>query len=886
MNQTKTLRKLAIFVLIFAGLLTLAACKSSDKTPYGSISDDPYLTIGDITVTEKELYDQLRMQGASVLANMVDEKIFADQVNEVRASILAGDEDLNTYLDETINNAIHKVTDLEDLDKLYTENQDRFVRNVEQFVDSLYLLDNTIDISAVKASILGLADHYKGYSNIPLLLDRYQLRATQKNYAKGLLEAEVLDEDDKNYITEANLVNYYTTNLQGRYDVDALVIRFINLNEANAALYQASIKSDSKGQWYKIPDIRITSGNPGYVDLNDVSQTGYGHIVTILTDLGLLSKLGENREDRSQLSVQDYENYYKRYVITTQRETGRSDDALTAAQVKDEFVKIYNILNPANKVEIAVDGSIVAQSGSAYTSTLTYDELTKLNSSLRSHVYTTLTAESQMDDVLDLTVQKPFSSRVQTFGNFRYLVYKIDDASDTEEGILVESEDDENVKVFADTVAAKAQKDLSFEKLLESKLTDTYVGDTVSKLYEDKELNIYDKVVRAFYEQSYGYEGSDKDKSGDVIASIDGKDITVDEFFERLEASYGINLSLDIASNKLLLKSDKYKIDQEDSDSFKTQFEDIISQFSADNFATSGFPASMGREAFLLLAFGAKTNQEAINQLYVYPELRQQYIDDLEAHYGTDDYTVYEKLADLAALQYNNYKSITVSHLLVYFDQDGDGSPDNPQEYLDELDTASKDQVLNGLVELVELVYDRVGNYTGDAAGLTAIATEFNNSGRILRGSVTPPYDYQIEQLWAEYRQLGFYLKFENISSQITNTSNFITGSSVLDPVFYNRAMELHQQLVEIEDDDAKFPLLDLYGTVITKEALDEVKSDFGWHLILATQMGKKTSAVFKAEDDEDGKYVSTDKTLNVYNEDSVTLTASQIEFYIKEEKI
>lgn len=885
MNQTKTLRKLAIFVLIFAGLLTLAACKSSDKTPYGSISDDPYLTIGDITVTEKELYDQLRMQGASVLANMVDEKIFADQVNEVRASILAGDEDLNTYLDETINNAIHKVTDLEDLDKLYTENQDRFVRNVEQFVDSLYLLDNTIDISAVKASILGLADHYKGYSNIPLLLDRYQLRATQKNYAKGLLEAEVLDEDDKNYITEANLVNYYTTNLQGRYDVDALVIRFINLNEANAALYQASIKSDSKGQWYKIPDIRITSGNPGYVDLNDVSQTGYGHIVTILTDLGLLSKLGENREDRSQLSVQDYENYYKRYVITTQRETGRSDDALTAAQVKDEFVKIYNILNPANKVEIAVDGSIVAQSGSAYTSTLTYDELTKLNSSLRSHVYTTLTAESQMDDVLDLTVQKPFSSRVQTFGNFRYLVYKIDDASDTEEGILVESEDDENVKVFADTVAAKAQKDLSFEKLLESKLTDTYVGDTVSKLYEDKELNIYDKVVRAFYEQSYGYEGSDKDKSGDVIASIDGKDITVDEFFERLEASYGINLSLDIASNKLLLKSDKYKIDQEDSDSFKTQFEDIISQFSADNFATSGFPASMGREAFLLLAFGAKTNQEAINQLYVYPELRQQYIDDLEAHYGTDDYTVYEKLADLAALQYNNYKSITVSHLLVYFDQDGDGSPDNPQEYLDELDTASKDQVLNGLVELVELVYDRVGNYTGDAAGLTAIATEFNNSGRILRGSVTPPYDYQIEQLWAEYRQLGFYLKFENISSQITNTSNFITGSSVLDPVFYNRAMELHQQLVEIEDDDAKFPLLDLYGTVITKEALDEVKSDFGWHLILATQMGKKTSAVFKAEDDEDGKYVSTDKTLNVYNEDSVTLTASQIEFYIKEEK-
>lgn len=885
MNQTKTLRKLAIFVLIFAGLLTLAACKSGEKTPYGSISDDPYLTIGDITVTEKELYDQLRMQGASVLATMVDETLFADQVADVRTLILAGDEDLNKYLDETINSAIHGTSDLEALETLFTDNPDRFVRNIEQFVDSLYLLDNSVDIAAVKASIQGLASKYEDYASIPLLLDRYILRATQRHYALGLLEEEVLDEDDPSYITEANVVNYYTTNLQGRYDVDALVIRFINLNEANSALYQASIKSDSKGLWYKIPDIRITSGNPGYVDLNNETPTGYGHVVSILSDLGLLSKLGVDREDRSQLSVADYENYYKRYVISTTRESGMPDEALTAAQVKEEFVNIYNILNPANQVEIAIDGTIVAKAGSAYTSTFTYDDLNKLNASLRNHVYTSLTAEAQMDDINDLSTQKPFSSRVQTFGNFRYLVYKLDDESDTEEGILIDSEDDDTVKVFADTPEAQAKYDEAFAKVLESKLTSAYISGKVSKLYEDKELNIFDKVVRTFYEQSYGYEGSTKDKSGDAIATIDGEDILVDDFYAELEKSYGINLALDIASNKLLLASDKYTIADDDMDSYQTQFEDIISQFSADNFASAGFPASMGREKFLLLAFGAKTNAEAINQLYVYPELRQQYIDDIETHYGTEDYTVYEKLADLAALQFNNYKAITVSHLLVYFDENGDGTPDNPADYLADLDAASVAQIKAGLVDLVELVYDRVGNYTGHSAGLTAIATEFNNSGRILRGSVTPPYDYQIEQLWAEYRKLGFYLKFENISSQITNTSNFITGSTTLDPVFYNRAMALHQQLTEIEDDDAKFPLLDLYGTVITEEALDEVMSDFGWHLILANSMGKTTSAVFSAADDEDGKYESADGTLNVYNEDSETLTASQIEFYIKEQK-
>lgn len=886
MNQLKTLRKLALIVLLSAGLLTLAACSGSEKTPYGSLSDDAYLTIGDITVTEKELYDQLRMQGASVLATMIDEKIFEDEVASVRQLLLTGDEDLNTYFDETVNSAIHGISDLDDLENLYNDYPDRFVRNLEQFVDSLYLLDNNIDRAAVLASLEALPEAYKNYASIPLLLDNYDLKATQRYYAKGLLEDDVLDEENTNYIEEQDLVTYYTANNKGRYEVDALVIRFINLNEANAALYQTSIKSDSKGLWYKIPDIRIAVGQPGYVDLTDETPTGYGHIVDILDDLGLLGKLGVDREDRSQLSVADYENYYKRYVISTTRETGLPDEALTAAQVKEEFVNIYNILNPANKVEIAIDGSIVGQAGSEFDATWTYDDLNDINSSLRNHVYVTLTAEANMEDIEDLATEKPFSSRVQTFGSARYLVYKLSDESASEEGILIEDPEDPDLEIFADTPEALAVKDEVYAELFDSKLTSGYITAKVSALYDEKELVIYDRVVRTFYEQSYGYEGDAKDKSGDVIAVIDGKNILVDDFYARLEQSYGINLSLDLVSNKVLMASDEYTVTEDDMDTFQQQFEDIISQFSADNFASAGFPASMGREKFLLLAFGSKTNTEAVNQLYVYPELRQQYLDDLDAHYSTEDYTIYERLADLAELQYNNFKSINVSHLLVYFDENGDGSPDNPQDYLDKLDPASAQEVKDGLVELVELIYDRLGNYTGFAAGLTAIATEFNNSGRILRGSVTPPFDYQIEQLWAEYRQLGFYLKFENISSAITNTSNLITGQSVLDPVFYNRAMVLHQQLEEMPADDSKFPLLDLYGTVITEAALDEVMSDFGWHLILATSTGTKTSAVFSAADDEDGKYVSsTDETLNVYNEDSETLTASQIEFYLTEQK-
>ncbi|MFH0767519.1 MAG: hypothetical protein ABH890_00210 [Bacillota bacterium] len=883
MNQMKNLRKLAIFVLILAGLLTLAACSSKEATPYGSITDDAYMTVGGVTVTEKELYDQLRLQGAAILATMIDEQVFSTQLATVTQLLTSGDEDLNAYLDDTVNGAIHGGKDAEILDDMYTKYPDRWVRNIEQFADSLYLLDNTLDIDAVIASLENLSatqdNAYSGYSSIPLLVERYGLRVAQRYYAQQLLEDEVLDEESDYFISDEDVLTYYQNNKRTRYDVQTLVVRFINLNEANAALYKMSIKADSKGFWYAIPDIRILQGETGYIDLTDETpQSGYKHVKDILENLGLLGKLGVNYEDRAQISVSDFENYYKAYVISTSRSDGLSDEALTTAQVKDEFVAIYNVLNPASQVEVAVDGSIVGSAGTEFDPTYTYDDLTKINTSLRGHLYTTLIAEASMTDPNDTADGKPYSSRVQTFGTSRFLVFKLDDDSELED--LVYNEDSET---FISTPESEAMQTEVFDIIKETKLSSTYISTKVNELYEENSLNIYDYVVRTFYEQSYGYEGSTKDKTGDILADLGDIEITVDAFYARLEQSYGINLALDVASNKYLLNETDYEVSDADMEDYQTQFEDIISQFSADNFASSGYPASMGRQNFLLLAFGATTNAESINQLFVFPNLREQYLKDKEAHYGSGLDTIYVKLAELAALQYNNFESISVSHLLIYFDENGDGTPDDPQEYLDKLGVAGATQVLAGLTNLVQLIYAKVGDYTGMAAGLTALATEFNNSGRIDRGSIIPPYDYQIELIWSQYRQLGFYLKYESIPSPITNTSNFITGSSVLDEVFYNRAMALNNTLAGIEDDDSKFPYLDLYQDVVTDAALDEVKSSFGWHLILATKVTEKASAIYDESEDEDGKYINEDETLSAYNRNSETLTAVQIEYYITE---
>ncbi|MFA6692182.1 MAG: hypothetical protein WCR73_00335, partial [Acholeplasmataceae bacterium] len=569
MNQTKTLKKMAIFVLIIAGILTLSACGNSNKTPYGDLSDDAYVTLDGITITEKELYDQLRLQSASVLSSMIDNIVFEDYITDVKALLSSGDEDLNTYFDETVNSSIHGTNDLDNLKKLFEEDYEQFYRNVERFADSQYLLDNTLNIQTIIDSIISLPIPYEGYASLSFLVNNYVVRAAQREYAKELLATDVTDEDNKNYISEQSLVTYYKNNKQGRYDVDALVVRFINLNEANAAMYNQSIKADAKGAWYKIPDIRIAKGEAGYVNLSaesDSTEPVNAYVVSVLESLDLLDKLGENYENRSALSREDFENYYKKYSINTSRDLNR-DVAMTTEQVKLAFVNVYNLLNPTAQVEIS-GSTIVGKGDVSYSPTLTYDEITKINTSLRAHIYTTLVSEASMEDPNDTTEGQPYSSRFTQFGTPYYLVFKLSDGKAAEEGVLIEDPEDAEKEIFAST--ATSVRDEMYDLLLESKLTSAYISEVVTKLYDGVEIDIFDPIIRILYEQNFGYEGTLDNKSGDVVATVDGTEITVSDFYARLEKSYGINISLDLLSNEYLLNSDDYSVTEADKKSYQT----------------------------------------------------------------------------------------------------------------------------------------------------------------------------------------------------------------------------------------------------------------------------------------------------------------------------
>ena len=901
MNFNKTIRRFAALFLVLASVLTLAACTSSVTYPVGDLDDTVYASVGDFSITEAELYDQLRLQGADTLADMIEKTIFESEIVDARALLASGDEDTVNYFTDLVNEAIFgdssttgydvDTTDLEALQEFYSDQHDLYVRAIEIYADSFYLSDNSVDVDALIDELLALGDSFAGYEDISLLVDNYILSVAERNYAKQLLAEEVVDEDSDYYIEESDVVSYYQSQEDGKYDVEALIVRFLNLNEANAALYEVGIKSDSKGNWYQIPDIRITDENdPNYIDLTDT--TNYQYIIDMLDELDLLDKLGVDYLERDNLSNDDYQSYYNAYVISNSREDGVRDTSflLSTAEVKEKFVELYNLLNPTATIKVDENGNVVGDSDTEYSPLYTYDELTDLDTTLRSHIYNTLTAEALMDDPEDTSDDTPFSSRVQTGSTYRFLVFKLDDDSELQDEILVEDPDDEDNEIFGDSAAAQAKYEEMLEELIDSKLTDTYITNKVTEAYEDVSIDIYDPVIRIIYSQSFDYDGTEKTQSGDVVAKVNDTEITVAALYERLERAYGINLSYDLLVNAYLSASDEYTVDDETIEDYEEQFETIISSFTADSYSPT-YPASMGRQAFLLVAFGAETNAEAINQLYVYPDLRQQYIDDIEAHYADSDETIYEKFAELTQKQYEYQKGINVSHLLVYVDQDADGSPDDPEEYLNSLTATARTEVENGVIELVDYVYDLIGDYKSYSSGLSTVASNYDSAIRIERGRYDEtPYEVIDEDKWVEFRQLGLNLTFESISSEITNTSNMISSSSILDDVFYDRAISLYDSLYDIKDDDGVLPYLDLYDEftydgITDIDQLDVVRSSFGWHFILVTSISDKTSAMLYEADDTDGDYVETlddDTTVNLYNESSDYLTANQIEYYLK----
>ena len=157
-----------ILVLIFALFvgLTLASCDKKEKlntnVPTGSLGDTAYATLGDVTLTEKELYNQMRSTGYSIFVSEIAKTLIPySQLDATNA-------ETQKELKALINTDCFGTDDEEEISKMKASTKED---SITAYVDNMKLLGVNITEDDIYT---GAYDYYK-----PSL--------AQKQYAKSLI---------------------------------------------------------------------------------------------------------------------------------------------------------------------------------------------------------------------------------------------------------------------------------------------------------------------------------------------------------------------------------------------------------------------------------------------------------------------------------------------------------------------------------------------------------------------------------------------------------------------------------------------------------------------------------------------------------------------------
>ncbi len=470
-------------------------------------------------------------------------------------------------------------------------------------------------------------------------------------------------------------------------------------------------------------------------------------------------------------------------------------DQLTEDEVFEQFVLIYNYMNPW-KIQIPVDISQDDYCNDfSDIATYSYSEMIDERNpedpviGLASYIFRTLSLDIEDEDALR------YSYSPQEVGDAHLYIYKV--AQDS----------------------SVAFEDLTVEALLELKsdiidviLTGEVIDRIIDTIYEDVEFDIYDPYLGLKYEFEIGTK-FDNDGSKTLVAKIGDVEITADELFAFMENRIGTFYSIELAKTELVLTSSAYAIMFGDDHDYLNSNNDTMianrdklrtmkSTFAGDGYSSYNLSSSEYTwHEFMYLAFNVKTESELIEQLFIMQDLQTRTI------FPTLDYASVE---DYILNVSEEYFSLNAEHLLIYVDFDLDFAPDDFTEFLEGLSTQEMIDYEAIKVDFDSLLFSKVN----DDMTFDEIVDEYEDS-----------LMDDLSNEWAKFKQFGFKIMTQNLTSQESLNN---VNSQDFDSTFADSLKRIYDAYV-IEKSNSIEDITEYLDTQITE-------SSFGIHLILATE--------------------------------------------------
>ena len=444
----------------------------------------------------------------------------------------------------------------------------------------------------------------------------------------------------------------------------------------------------------------------------------------------------------------------------------------------------------------------------------------------------------------------------------------------------------------------------------------------------DNDIYIYDPVFEnLFASVNTDYEFCDaKYFEKDYILKIDDFKYSVDDFYKDASKTYAASILTNLFELEYAyLYYDEYVesflIDEDAHSDNEDALNSAISTFNDNNNAA--YPKDMGLENYLTVAYGYSTKEDILKYYYDGKAALTTYKSKIVFSEWADDvdgsYVLKDSVKNSGALanilkdgnaKYSDIMSINLDHLLINIDVDGNGTPDDPDEFTKDMDPAKKAEFEESVVTLAKYIYDEASSDAFKNASsttklykdtlfniLTFIKKNFEE-GNKLYSDPTKTWDDVKEELG-----YNFLLTVEQLASSgnITQSSvsNFVKPFADYVKGMYKTAVDAS---LTTSYTNGRFYVYNTdteAGNLVTNR--DQISTDtlcktvFGYHLIVLNSYSTPSKTDYTADDDSTQSqaaielllFKNTDDstkniyvTMNSYNEEETQASFNQLFIY------
>lgn len=553
-----------------------------------------------------------------------------------------------------------------------------------------------------------------------------------------------------------------------------------------------------------------------------------------------------------------YRDYFTAHgVVLRFNSLAEANRYIALAQVDGSlasYIRLYNLYY-SYKEPLTTD-TITTNSDTTFVANADDDTLNDFSSDLKSFFVDTLEAGS------GLTIPR-------NIGGTYYLIYKHDliyTASNTTETID-----------YSDLNTLGEDRENEIKQDLRNSILESNASSVNSQVFTDRILNLDLKIYDPFIENTFANSYTDYEYvttfNNSYVFETNSVSYTVEEFYSDL-TKYNPNETLvTLLLNKYLYDKYYFYLDDDDESDLRDSIDSNIKSF---NNGDTNLSSLYGESNYLFYNYGYYDYEAVVlNNLAstILTAYTADYIYDAWANtdhtLNTDNLNVLENLLNKALAIYgtDSYLDLNVDHILISVDNDGDGSPDDLDTFLNNLSETEKQEFIDAVNTLALTILKEataIDDHT-NMDKLTYIVDAFNRN--------KPTYD---GHTWDEYKTYNFILTAESLGDVTnSNVSDYVEPFGNYLEAMYDKAVEDALEIPE-DDDNGRFYSPNGEFTVDTFKGIsltdtestsDLCQTNYGYHMISLNSYDEESINTldfkYTSENDTDGDYAEIEVILN-----------------------